>query len=234
MLFRSGPTGPGGGGTGYTGPTGPAGGGTDIWYQRYIIDPPPAPVIGSPTSESTKIYIPWTYPSTINVGTPIGYLPFVSSYTAILSTPQVSTFVVNGGGTGPPNYLDAINGYCSTIHVNGIVLTNQVSLANTYGYVNFPTLGNIYSVFYYNPTFSNFNAPATGAVKMYYQNRNQSISSSTVNITGFSLSGTPSYPQSFVVTGSNVTSLSVSYTAPQYVDVLNPTTSATIDRKSVV
>jgi len=227
--------------TGATGPTGPQGipgtatntgatgpGGMDIWYQRYIIDPTPAPVIGTPTSESTKIFIPWTYPSTINVGVQTGYLPFVSSYTAIVSTPQVSTFVVNGGGTGPPNYLDAVNGYCSTIHVNGIILTNQVALANTYGYVNFPTLGNVYSIYYYNPTFSNFNAPATGGIKMYYQNRNQSISSSTVAITGFSVSGTPSYPQNFTVTGSNVTSLSVSYTAPQFVDVLNPTTSATI------
>lgn len=228
----TGPTGEGSTGPtgeGLTGPTGPAGGGgMDIWYQRYLIDPPPAPVIGDPTSESTKIYIPWTYPSTINVGVPIGFLPFISSYTAILSTSQVSTFVVDGGGTGPPNYLDAVGGYCSTIHVTGIVLTNQVSLANTYGYVNFPTLGDIYSVYYYNPTFVNFNAPAAGAIKMYYQNRNQSISSSTVDITGFTASGTPSYPQNFAIIGSNVNSLSVSYTAPEFVDVLNPTTSATI------
>ena len=223
-----GPTGPLGGPTGPTGPGGGGGSGSDLWYQRYLIDPPPAPVIGATTSESTKIFIPWTYPSTINVGVPIGYLPFVSSYTAIVSTPQVSTFIVNGGGVGPPNYLDAIGGYCSTIKISGIILTNQASLANTYGYNTFPTLGSIYSIYYYNATFTSFIAPATGGIKMYYQNRNQSISSSTVVITGFSASGTPSFPRNFTVTGSNVNSLSASYTAPEFVDVLNPTTSATI------
>jgi len=228
----SGYTGPTGtkGDTGIQGPTGPGGGGggTDYWYQRYLVDPPPAPVIGTPTSQSTEIYIPWTYPSTINVGVPIGYLPFISSYTAILSTPQVSTFVVNGSTIGPPSFLDSYNGYCSSIHVTGIILTNQASLANTYGYKNFPIIGSTYAVYYYNSQFVNFNAPQIGTIKMYYQNRNQSISSSTVAITGFTVSGTPSYPRSFTVTGSNVTSLSVSYTAPQFVDVLNPVTTATI------
>jgi len=223
-------TGPTGitGATGLQGPTGPGSTATDLWYRRYLIDPPPAPVIGATTSQSTKIFIPWTYPSTINVGVPIGYLPFISSYTATVSTPQVSTFVVNGSTIGPPNFLDAYNGYCSSIHVTGIVLTNQIALANTYGYTAFPTIGSTYTFFYYNPTFVNFNSPQTGGITMYYQNRNQSISSSTVAITGFTVSVTPSFPQSFTITGSNVTSLSVSYTAPQYVDVLNPVTSATI------
>jgi hypothetical protein len=80
---RTGTTGPTGqgitGATGAVGPTGPGGSGIDLWYQRYIIDPPPAPVIGTPTSQSTKIFVPWTYPSTINVGTTLGYLPFISS-----------------------------------------------------------------------------------------------------------------------------------------------------------
>ena len=218
------------GATGPVGPTGPGGGGggTDLWYKYYLIDPPPAPVILTTTSESTKIFVPWIYPSTINVGVPIGFLPFISSYTALISTPNLSTSIVNGIATGPPNFLDAQNGYCSSIHVTGIILTNQASLSGQYGYNTFPTLGSVYSLYYYSAQFASFNSPATGAIKMYYQNRNQSISSSTVVISGFIASGTPSFPRNFTVTGSNVTSLSVSYTAPQYVDILNPTTSATI------
>jgi len=231
QATNTGATGPAGqtGPTGIVGPTGPGGGGgIDPWYQRYLIDPPPAPVIGTTTSQSTKIFVPWTYPSTINVGVPIGFLPFISSYTALISSPNLSTSIVNGIATGPPNFLDAQNGYCSSIHVTGIILTNQAALSGTYGYNTFPGVGSVYSLFYYSPQFVNFNSPATGAIKMYYQNRNQSISSSTVVISGFIASGTPSYPQNFTVTGSNVTSLSVSYTAPQYIDILNPTTSATI------
>ena len=216
------------GSTGPVGPTGPGGMGTDLWYQRYIIDPPPAPVIGTPTSQSTKIFIPWTYPSTINIGTTLGYLPFISSYTALLSTPLISTAIVNGGTTGPPNYLDAVNGYCSTVHVNGIILTNQISLAGTYGYNAFPTIGSVYSIYYYNANLVSFNSPQTGAIRMYYQNRNQSISSSTVVISGFAASGTPSFPQLFYVTASTINTLNVSYSTPQYVDQLNPVTSATI------
>jgi len=225
QATNTGATGP----PGQAGPTGPGGGGgIDPWYQHYLIDPPPAPVIGTTTSQSTKIFVPWIYPSTINVGVPIGFLPFISSYTALISTPNLSTSIVSGIATGPPNFLDALNGYCSSIHVTGIILTNQAALSGTYGYNTFPNIGSVYSLFYYSPQFVNFNSPATGAIKMYYQNRNQSISSSTVVISGFVASGTPSYPQNFTVTGSNVTSLSVSYTAPQYIDILNPTTSATI------
>ena len=227
----TGPTGQGSTGpTGIIGPTGPAGSGsgTDLWYQRYLIDPPPAPLIGTPTSESTKIYIPWTYPSTINVGVPIGYLPFISSYTARISTPTLSTFLVNGSTIGPPNFLDVVNGYCSTTHVTGIILTNQAALANTYGYNNFPTIGSTYSVYYYNAALASFNSPTVGYITMYYQNRNTSISSSSVYITGFSASGTPSYPQLFNVTASTINTLNVSYSTPQFVDQLNPVTSATI------
>jgi len=226
----TGPTGQGSTGpTGMIGPTGPAGsGGIDLWYQRYLIDPPPAPVIGTTTSQSTKIYIPWTYPSTINVGVPIGYLPFISSYTALISTATLSTFLVNGSTIGPPNYLDVVNGYCSTTHVTGIILTNQASLANTYGYNTFPTIGSTYSVYYYNAALASFNAPAVGYITMYYQNRNTSISSSSVYITGFTASGTPSYPQLFNVTASTINTLNVSYSTPQFVDQLNPVTSATI------
>jgi len=227
----TGPTGQGSTGpTGIVGPTGPAGsgGGIDLWYQRYLIDPPPAPVIGTTTSQSTKIYIPWTYPSTINVGVPIGYLPFISSYTALISTATLSTFLVNGSTIGPPNFLDVINGYCSTTHVTGIILTNQAALANTYGYNTFPTLGSVYSVYYYNAALASFNAPAVGYITMYYQNRNTSISSSSVYITGFTASGTPSYPQLFNVTASTINTLNVSYSTPQFVDQLNPVTSATI------
>jgi len=159
---------------------------------------------------------------------PIGFLPFISSYTALISSPNLSTSIVNGIATGPPNFLDAQNGYCSSIHVTGIILTNQAVLSGTYGYNTFPGVGSIYSLYYYNSQFVNFNAPATGAIKMYYQNRNQSISSSTVVITGFTASGTPSYPQAFSVTASTTTTLSVAYTAPQYTDILNPTTTAQI------
>jgi hypothetical protein len=226
----TGPTGQGSTGpTGTIGPTGPAGsGGIDLWYQRYLIDPPPAPVIGTITSQSTRIFIPWTYPSTINVGVPIGYLPFISSYTALISTATLSTFLVNGSTIGPPNFLDVINGYASTICVTGIILTNQASLANTYGYNTFPTLGSIYSVYYYNAALASFNAPAVGYVTMYYQNRNISISSSSAYFTGFTASGTPSFPQLFITTASTINTLTVSYSTPQFVDQLNPVTSATI------
>ena len=232
VTGSQGATGPQGatgfGATGLQGPTGPSSGGSDVWYQQYLIDPPPAPIIGTTTSQSTEIFIPWTYPPTINVGF-MGYVPYISSYTALVSTAQLSTSIVNGVTTSPTNFLSAYGGSLSSPYVTGIVITNQLALSNTFGYKTFPSpVGSIYSYFYYNPTLVDFTAPAIGQVTMYYQNRNQSVSSSTVAITGFSASGTPSHPLLFTITASGSDTISVSYTAPQYIDVLNPTTSAQI------
>ena len=223
-----GPTGPAGIATN-TGPTGPAGsGGGEPLFNEYIIDPPPAVVIHSPVSQATQIFITWDYPTQINVGISEGWLPYISSYTALVSTPYLSTAMVNGASTGPPNYLDVIYGNHNNTHVNGIVITNVASNAGVYGPITFPGPSTIYAYTYYSPSMANFIAPNTGVVEMYYQNKNLSICTSQVVITGFSASGTPSFPQTLSITGSNTSSLSMSYTAPQYVDVLNLTTTATI------
>ena len=220
--------------TGYTGaageigPTGPAGSGGEPLFMEYIIDPPPPIYIYPPVSQATQIFITWAYPSQINVGIPEGWLPYISSYTALISTPYISTGMVNGMSTGPPNYLDVINGNHNNTHVNGIVITNIASNAGVYGPITFPGPSTIYAYTYYDPSMSNFIAPQTGGIQMYYQNKNLSICTSQIAITGFSASGTPSYPQNLSITGSNTSSLSISYTDPASVDVLNPTTTATI------
>jgi hypothetical protein len=237
----TGPTGaPGNGGTGPTGPpgtatntgaTGPAGSsdGGFAFISEYIVSPPPPIQIQTPVSQSTEIYIPWTYPKQINVGIAVGWLPFISSYSALVSTPNVGTaYMVNGGGMGPPNYLDELYGYHNQVHVNGLIITKNPSQSGSYGYKTFPGPSTIYAYTYYNPSLVDFLSPSSCIVTMYYQNKNLSICTSQVVISGFVASGTPTYPLNLTITGSNITSLTATYNAPQYVDQLNPTTSATI------
>ena len=226
----TGPTGPPGIATN-TGPTGPAGSsdGGLAFISEYIVSPPPPIQINPSVSQSTEIYITWTYPTQINVGIAVGWLPFISSYSALISTPNTGiTYMVNGGGMGPPNYLDELYGYNNQVHVNGLIITKTPSQSGSYGYKTFPGPSTIYAYTYYNPSLVNFLSPSSCIVTMYYQNKNVSICTSQVVISGFAASGTPTYPLNLRITASTITSLTASYIAPQFVDQLNPVTSATI------
>ena len=106
-------------GQGATGPTGPSGvGGGEPLFIEYIIDPPPPINIHTPVSQATQIFITWDYPTQMNVGISEGWLPYISSFTAQISTQYLSAAMVNGASTGPPNYLDVIDGNRNNTHVN--------------------------------------------------------------------------------------------------------------------
>ena len=237
-----GPTGPAGGGgggisgTGPTGPVGPTGSGNNIYNDEWIfsnlISPPPQIVIGTPISKSTQIFIPWTYPSQINVGFQNSYLPVLLSYSSTISTNAYNGPVVTNGTTG---FINTYTG--STGPISGIILTKTSGVSGIQ-YVTFPTqsggvTGPINAYVYYNVSLASINN--SNIINMWYSNYNTTLALNiaSTGFNGFSNPGAPSAPRTLSFISVGPTGATLTYIAPQYVDITDPTSTLTISSYSI-
>ena len=208
----------------------------DTWTNTNLINPPPAIVFGNTVSTSTGIYIPWTYPTQIPVGFLNLYLPalnnFSCTYTAKISGSLSTNNSILSGQSGT-SYINPNNG-TPPQYITGIVLTN-VNANVGVQYIQFPQDANgtkRYAYVYYHSNFSTLTTDPSNSITAWYSNYYPTTNKSTANFNIFVQAGPPSAPgqptfgtQSL---SSNTVTVPVTYTAPQYVDASNTTTSTAV------
>ena len=132
----------------------------DMWIFTNLIDAPPPIIFGTVQTINNYVYIPWTYPSQINVGFMNIYLPSINTLSCIWSGNVNGTIMNNQpilrdeDGSNVIKYNNLIP---NTTYITGIVLTN-VNVNTGYQQLQFPqdvtgTLRNTYV--YYSTHFSN-------------------------------------------------------------------------------
>lgn len=225
-----GPTGPAGGGsgTGGTGPTGPSGGqGTygDAWILSNLINPPPPPTFTGNTSRSTEIFLPFNYPSTAQVGFMSNWLPVITTFNAQLywaSTGVTSTTLFTNASTNYVNFHDGISS------ITGFVLNKTAGASGLY-YKTFPgESSNRYAYVYYNTALSNLTTNASDILYAWYKNYAAGSNVASTIYLAFQEAGPPSAPRNLAAISITSNSLTLTYIAPQFTDIDDPTSSASI------
>lgn len=198
---------------------------SDEWIQSNLINPPPPIVFGTPESQSSEIYIPWTYPTQINVGFQSSWVPVINSLTVILSTQLTSinpSTIISTLSTGIINYHNSSN------YITGAVLTNTIQ-ATGVQLKTFPQDGLPRRAFvYYAPTLTNLTR--NGQLIAWYNNYNVGCNMASTIFSPFLAAGPPSVPRKLQSTNVTFQSLSFFFSTPQYADTLNPGSVATISR----
>jgi len=197
----------------------------DAWIQSNLINPPPSIVFGTPVSQSAEIYIPWTYPTQLNVGFQSSWVPVINSLNVILSTQLTSinpSTIISTLSTGMVNYHNASN------YITGAVLTNTIQ-ATGVQLKTFPQDGLARRAFvYYAPTLINLNKD--GQLIAWYNNYNEGRNMASTIFSPFLAAGPPSVPRKLQSTNVTFQSLSFFFSTPQDADTLNPGSVATITR----
>ena len=221
---------------------GGGGGGGDTsandWINTNIINPPPAIVFGTPVSTSTNIYIPWSYPSQINIGLLNVYVPAINTFSCNWSgningtVSRNNNILSNVSGSQNIKYTNLVQ---STTFITGIVLTN--TNANTgYQNIQFPqdTTGTLrWCYVVYSANFANLQTDTSNnLLTAWYSNYNLSTTPASVGYNIFLQAGVPSAPGQPTFgsqsNSSNPISTTVSCTAPQYADASNNTSTSII------
>lgn len=198
---------------------------SDEWIQSNLINPPPPIVFGTPESQSSEIYIPWTYPTQINVGFQSSWVPVINSLSVVLSTQLTSinpSTIISNLSTGMINYHNTSN------YITGAVLTNTIQ-ATGVQLKTFPQDGLPRRAFvYYAPTLTNLTS--NGQLIAWYNNYNVGCNMASTIFSPFLAAGPPSAPRKLQSTNVTFQSLSFFFSTPQYADTLNPGSVATISR----
>jgi len=222
----------------YEGTFGVGGGGGDsTWITNNLINAPPPIVYGDPVSKSNAIYIPWTYPTQINVGFLNKYLPEINTissyYKSNLANITTSGNILSNTSGDPYIY----NYSSTTIPITGIVLIKKTP--STIG-TTLVSSGSVASVvfpqdnansnvitsrnaFIYNDTnIATLSNSAVNTLTTYYQNFNTNTNLANIIFNAFLQSGVPSEPLNLIFSSSTTSSISVSFNAPTYGDLSNP------------
>ena len=157
----------------------------------YLIDAPPPIVFGQVITSTNYVYIPWTYPSQINVGFINIYLPAINTLSCTWSGNVNGTIMSNqsilidASGSSVIKYQNLIP---NTIYITGIVLTN-LNVNNTgYQQMQFPqdVSGTLrYTYVYYTEHFANLARNATeNSFTAWYSNYNLNNNKSSVLFDG--------------------------------------------------
>ena len=185
-------------------------------------------MFGTPVSESSEIYIPWTYPTQLNVGFQSSWVPVINSLNVILSTQLTSinpSTIISTLSTGMVNYHNASN------YITGAVLTNTVQ-ATGVQLKTFPQDGLARRAFvYYAPTLTNLTKD--GQLIAWYNNYNVGCNIASTIFSPFLAAGPPSVPRKLQSTNVTFQTLSFFFSTPQFVDTLNPGSVATITRYDI-
>lgn len=196
---------------------------SDAWIQANLINPPTLFSFGTPVSKSSQIFIPWTYPTQINVGFQSSWLPVINVFNSILSTNVIAinpSTIISTLSSGYVNYHNSSN------YITGIVLAK---IKGTSGIQNitFPQDGLQRSAFvYYEPSLSSIST--SGQLTAWYANYNLGSNVASTIFGVFLAPGAPSAPQKLQSTSITSNSLSFYFSTPQFVDVNDPTSIATI------
>ena len=198
---------------------------SDAWIQSNLINPPSSILFGTPVSQSSEIYIPWTYPTQINVGFQSSWVPVINSLNVMLSTQLISinpSTIISTLSTGMVDYHNGSR------YITGAVLTNTVQ-ATGVQLKTFPQDGQPrYAFVYYAPTLTNLNKD--GQLIAWYNNYNQGRNMASTIFSPFLAAGPPSVPRKLQSTNVTFQSLSFFFSTPQDTDTLNPGSVATITR----
>lgn len=186
---------------------------TSPWITQYLIDPPPAVVYGTPTSDTAYLYIPWTFPTQINVGFMQQLLPLIISQTLQLFVPSLSW-----------NPQPVLTANTANLNITGLVLTALPPYGTTFTSITFPSEAiprNV--VLYSNASLFNLPFNVNNTLNTFYSNYQTYNNNSFVVLPAFQLSGPPSAPRLLVFSVVGSTSMTISYTIPLYTDGLNLT-----------
>lgn len=198
---------------------------SDAWIQSNLINPPSSILFGTPVSQSSEIYIPWTYPTQINVGFQSSWVPVINSLNLMLSTQLTSinpSTIISTLSTGMVDYHNGSR------YITGAVLTNTVQ-ATGVQLKTFPQDGQPrYAFVYYAPTLTNLNKD--GQLIAWYNNYNLGRNMASTIFSPFLAAGPPSVPRKLQSTNVTFQSLSFFFSTPQNTDTLNPDSIATISR----
>ena len=201
---------------------------SDEWIQSNLINPPSSILFGTPVSQSSEIYIPWTYPTQINVGFQSSWVPVINSINVMLSTQLTSinpSTIISTLSTGMVNYHNGSN------YITGAVLTNTVQ-ATGVQLKTFPQDGQPrYAFVYYAPTLTNLTRD--GQFIAWYNNYNVGRNMASTIFSPFLAAGPPSVPRKLQSTNVTYQSLSFFFSTPQYADTLNLGSVATISRYDI-
>jgi hypothetical protein len=197
----------------------------DAWIQSNLINPPSSITFGTPQSQSSEIYIPWTYPTQLNVGFQSSWVPVITSLTVMVSTQLTRinpSTVISNLSVGMVNYHNTSN------YITGLVVTNTLQPTGVQ-VKTFPQDGlQRYAFVYYDPSLQGLTS--NGQVVAWYNNYNVGCNMASTIFSPFLAAGPPSAPtklQSTIVTSNT---LNFFFSTPKYADTLNPTSVATISR----
>ena len=200
----------------------------DAWIQSNLINPPPPIVFGTPASQSSEIFVPWTYPTQLNVGFQNSWLPVINSLNVLISTQLTSinpSTIISTLSTGYVDYHNGLN------YITGAVITNTVQ-ATGIQLKTFPQDGiPRYAFVFYSPTLSGLNKD--GQLIAFYNNYNVGCNIASTIFSPFLAAGPPSVPRKLQSTNVTFQTLSFYFSTPQFVDTLNPTSVATISRYDI-
>ena len=200
----------------------------DAWIQSNLINPPPTIVFGTPASQSSEIFVPWTYPTQLNVGFQNSWLPVINSLNVLISTHLTSinpSTIISTLSTGYVDYHNGLN------YITGAVITNTVQ-ATGIQLKTFPQDGiPRYAFVFYSPTLSGLNKD--GQLIAFYNNYNVGCNIASTIFSPFLAAGPPSVPRKLQSTNVTFQTLSFFFSTPQFVDTLNPTSVATISRYDI-
>ena len=185
------------------------------WIQTYLVDAPPAIVYQNVTSDTAYIYIPWIYPTQINVGFMAQLLPIILSQTLRLYIPLLSW--------APQSIIEANT---ANLGITGLVLTAKSPAGVSFTTFTFPgetTPRNV--CLYSNPLLFNLPYSVYNKLNAFYSNYQIYSNDSYVIIPAFQTSGPPTAPRFLLFPVVGATNMTISYTVPQYTDGLNLTNS---------
>lgn len=208
----------------------------DTWTNTNLVSPPPAIVFGTAQSTSSGIYIPWTYPTQVNVGFLNLFLPVLNSFSCTYTAKVSGSLSANNPIVTAQTSSSYINPYPNngTTYITGIVLTN-VNANTGIQYIQFPqdTAGSKrYAYVHYSSTFASLTADPSNSLTAWYSNYSTTTNKSTVSFNIFVQAGPPSAPGQPTFGTQSLSSYTVtvpvSYTAPTYADSVNTTGSTAV------
>ena len=204
---------------------------TDSWFQTNLINPPSSIYFGAPISKSSQIFIPWTYPTQINVGFQPSWLQTIVALNGFVST-NVSGInpltLINQLSSG---YVNLQNYHVSTSYITGVVLTKTTGTTGIQNIV-FPQDGiPRNSLVYYNTALAGITRP--GQFGAWYQNYNNGSNIASTIFSPYSAGGPPSIVQRLFSTGVTSNSLYFYFSTPTFVDISDPTSAATISSYTI-
>jgi hypothetical protein len=214
----------------YSTTVGPVGGGggnviyNDSWFQQYLINAPSTINFGASVSKSSQIFIPWTYPVQINVGFMQNWVQNILAFNAILSTNVAgitySTILVQQS-TNIVNYHTA-----NLPFITGLTLVKTAGTSGVQS-LTFPQDSLVRSSYvYYNTALANL--AGNNQLLAWYTNYNFGSNVASTVFAAFLTAGQPSLPQRLYSTNTTSNSIIFYFSTPQFVDLNDATSVATI------